>query len=137
MLKIKRNYVKINKKGLVMALSAAETQFNNQVENTPIVKEILGDLSGLKIGQKQLGDDMKALEKKVDNGFNHIIKSIDDLRDEIKDDKLAKVQNAYDTLIDEKKASKGNIDKVKNGSIISLIGTVLYFAIEKFGHYIG
>ena len=118
-------------------LSAAEKQFNNQVKNSPVIKEILDDLSGLKAGQKQLGDDMKTLEQKVDGGFSEIKNVLVDLSKEIRDDKEAKLIEANKSLKDVLNKKQEFSDKIKSGSLLSLFGTVVYFVFDKFGGVIG
>jgi len=117
--------------------SPAEQQFNEQVANSPIVKEIIRDLSGLKVGQIQLGDDMKSLEKKVDNGFNTIATELKSLTDEIRNKKEQDLIKANEDLSAKLDSKQSNSDKIKNGSILSLVGTLIYFAAEKFGALIG
>jgi len=131
-----------------MAISAEEQNFNERVANAPIVKEILDDLSGLKVGQAKLGEDMKSLEQKVDDGFTKITNAMTKLTDEIKSDKEKALLTSNKELKDalKKKEEKeearenrkiSNTDKVKTGSILGLASTVGYFLIERLGLFVG
>jgi len=128
--------------------SPAEKQFNEQVANAPIVKEIIKDLDGLKAGQGKLEDRMQSLEKKVDDGFNKMSGALEALTNEIKSDKekalLESNKELKDALaeIERKKEEKenreiSNTDKLKNGSIIALVPTATYFIAEKLIAFFG
>lgn len=116
-----------------MLTSAEEKNFNQRVADAPIVKEIISDLDGLKNGQVKLEDRMGSLEKKVDDGFNKLVNSLDSLRDEIKSDKEKALLESNKELKDELKRKRSNADTVKNGGIISLIGAVATLVLENMG----
>lgn len=128
-----------------MALSAEEKNFNDRVANTPVVKEILDDLSGLKDGQIKIGDDMESLKQEVKEGFAEVksefkqdISQIADgltaLATEIKDEKTATLQKSYDKLEVELTRKRKNGDTVKN----TLLGGgglgFISFILEKLGY---
>ena len=116
-----------------MAISSNEMQFNEQVSNAPIVKEILKDLDGLKKGQVKLEDKVESLEKKVDGGFKDLTNEIKSLAKEIRDDKEQKLIEANKKLSDTLDRKQSNSDKIKNGSITGLILAVGGFILENLG----
>ena len=117
-----------------------EQTFNKQVENAPIVKEIIGDLNGLKIGQKNLEDKVEKLEKKVDDGFREIkndnaklLEAVTSLRDEVKSDKEKALLDSNQELKEELKRKRTNGDKIKNGSIVGFITVIGGYILENLG----
>ena len=129
-------------------MDKALENFNQQVANTPVVQslregqvEIQRTLNEeIKSNNKRFGkleDKVDSLEVEMKSGFNRLAESLESLRDEIKDEKLQKVQDAYDTLIEEKKQTNNNKDKIQIGSIIALVPTLAYFVLDKFGVIVG
>lgn len=116
-----------------MAISAEEQNFNNKVENAPIVKEILGDLDGLKKGQEKMELRMNSLEQKVDDGFKQVVKSLGELKDEIKSDKEKALLESNAQLKAELTRKRNNTDKIKNGTITGSLLTILTIVLENLG----
>ena len=116
-----------------MPISAEEKNFNERVKNAPITQEILDDLDGLKRGQGKLEDKMESLEKKVDNGFERLSKSLDTLTDEIRSEKEKALLESNQELKAELKRKRTNKDTVKNGGLIAMVTTVAGFILENMG----
>lgn len=114
-------------------MTSEEQQFNNKVENAPIVKEIISDLNGLKIGQKNLEDKVDSLEKKVDNGFADLGKKLDKLTDVVTSNKEEALKTQLKKTEEALQRKTSNSDKVKNGTITGLILTIGGFVLEHFG----
>jgi len=103
--------------------TSEEQQFENKVENTPIIQEIIADLNGLKAGQERME---QSLGSKIDN-----------LANVIKEDKEQDLKDKIAKLNGQLTRNRTNMDKVKNGVItglILLIATVLVdvFVTNKF-----
>lgn len=116
-----------------MATSADEKQFNNQVANSPIVKEIITDLNGLKEGQVKMELRMSAIEDKVDNGFEAMGAKIDKLIDTVTSNKEESLKSQLKKTEDALTVKTTNTDKIKNYSITGLIGTVGAFVLDSLG----
>jgi hypothetical protein len=113
--------------------SPAEKQFNNQVANSPIVKEIISDLDGLKEGQIKMEARMQSVEKKVDNGFAEMGAKIDKLVNVVTNNKEEALKTQLKKTEDALRRKTSNSDKLKNYSITGLIGTVATFVLENLG----
>jgi len=109
-----------------MAISASELQFNKQVEDAPIIQEILKDLDGLKQGQAKL-------EAKVDNGFDRMSDKIDNLVDVVTHNREKSLESQLKKTEDALDRKNGNADKIKNGVIGTTLITLAGFILDKLG----
>ena len=110
--------------------SASDINFDNQVANTPIVKEIIKDLDGLKKGQEKMESRMDTLEEKVDNGFAYLASKIDDLAETVTNNKteaLEKKLEKAEKALDRKNTNKENL---KNGGLLTLLGGLITMVLE-------
>lgn len=127
-----------------MAISAEEQNFNDRVENAPIVKEIIADLNGLKKGQVKLGEDMVSLKLEVSEGFKEIkrelkadigeiSRAVDTLTGEVKANKEKALIDSNESLKDQLTKAKDGSDKIKNRVIGSGAVTIIGLILEKLG----